>query len=127
MANDEKELLKEVHVETAEERYQKNREKVKMLREKREKERLEEVEKKRDLQFRYYTDVNINFAAKPAGVYFAVKFLPPGHNLLYLVHFFHLKRSIVVLLIVFVLELLAVHICAMMSTLAYQAGRSTDA
>ena len=54
LKNDEKELFDEVHVETAEERLQKNREKVKVLKEKHEKERLEEVEKKRDQQFRYF-------------------------------------------------------------------------
>jgi len=52
LRQDEKELLSEIQLETAEDRYQKNREKLKVMQEQREKERLEEVEKKRDQQLR---------------------------------------------------------------------------
>ena len=52
LMQEEQQLLDEIHVETQEERFQKNRERLKLLQEKHEKERLEEVEMRREQQFK---------------------------------------------------------------------------
>ena len=52
LLKEENDLLEEVQIESIDDRYEKHRQKLNMLKEKHEKERLELVDKKLDQQFR---------------------------------------------------------------------------